>query len=135
MNSFRLMVTSLILLGIGCLVASDVGAGRNYNKRLEEYGHAIRWSDFDTANAFVKPTENDDTWAKAADMYKDIRVADYVVENTKYQKKQKQVLQTVEILYYRVNNPTIRTFIDRQRWEYDTNEKEWYLMTGLPTFN
>jgi len=134
MNSVRLWVTVLIVLGIGCFVASEVAAGRNYKKRLDDYGAAIRWSDFDAANAFLKQTKNDATWDRAADKYKNIRIADYIVKNSKHQKDQKQVLQTVEILYYRTNNPTIRALIDRQRWEYNTKEKEWYLVTGLPAF-
>lgn len=134
MKSVRLIMTPLLVLCIGCLVAGNAVAGGNYEKRLEKYGFAIRWSDFDAANAFVKPIGNDDTWSRAADQYRDVRVADYVVKDSKYQKDPKQVLQTVEILYYRVNNPTIRSLIDRQRWAYDADEKEWYLMTGLPAF-
>lgn len=134
MKSVRFILTPLLVLGIGCLAAANAVAGGNYDKRLETYGAAIRWSDFDAANAFIKPTGDDDAWSKAAEQYRDVRVADYVVKDSKSQKDPEQVLQTVEILYYKINNPTIRRLIDRQRWAYDADEKEWYLMTGLPAF-
>jgi len=134
MNLARLTMMTFLVLSVGYMVAANVEAGRNYERRLEEYGAAIRWSDFDAANAFVKRNGKDNAWAKAADQYRDIRIADYVVKDSTHQKDSKTVLQTVEILYYRVNNPTIRNLIDRQRWEYDAGEKEWYLMTGLPVF-
>jgi len=134
MNIIRPLLATLLVFSIGCVAASSAAAGRNYTKRLEKYELAIRWSEFDAATKFEKPAGKDDAWSRAADEYRDIRVADYVVKDQKYQKDPKQVLQTVEILYYKVNNPTIRSLIDRQRWEYDADEKEWYLTTGLPAF-
>ena len=134
MKLIRLTMAAFLVLSIGYAVAPGVEAGRNVERRLEQYDRAIRWSDFDAANKFLKQKGKENAWSKAADQYRDIRVADYVVKDTTHQKKPKAVLQTVEILYYRVNNPAIRSLIDRQRWEYDANEKEWYLMTGLPAF-
>ena len=45
-----------------------------------------------------------------------------------------KVLRIVDIQYYRMNNVTVKTLVDRQKWEYDKEKDRWYLLSELPAF-
>ena len=45
-----------------------------------------------------------------------------------------EINQTVEVKYYKIDSPIVRTMRYEQLWKYDDVKKTWLLQTGLPAF-
>ena len=67
--------------------------------------------------------------------YRQVRVTAVKVKNTIIDKKSLSIAQRiVDIQYYRMSNVTVKNLQDQQIWEYNEEEKRWYLVSGLPVF-
>ena len=47
---------------------------------------------------------------------------------------QSKIIQIVDFQYYRLTDVTVKTLIDRQKWEYDEEQGRWFLQSDLPAF-
>ena len=103
------------------------------SEMTKAYEQAIRWSEFDYAMVFLKPSELE---ANPPDesFYKRIKVTAYKMKKTALSEDETQAIQIVEISYYKINNVIVKSITDHQLWEWDTKEKQWYLQSGLPDF-
>jgi hypothetical protein len=124
---------ALLLGGVllsACASTFDFRREEIFEDTAKAYGRLIRWSDFESARAFLAPAE---PGAKIA-LPKDVRVAEYDVKQMAYDPGKHKVVQIVAISYYRANDPRLRTLQDQQLWEFDEPTGTWRLKSGLPNF-
>ncbi len=128
----RFSILFAILL-LGCAQAEKLYQDYEFGEVGETYEHAIRWSDFRVANGFRKHAPTED---KSPDFEKlaQFRVTSYRVKEHAELMDQSQVRQTVEIGYFKADSFVEKKITDHQIWEYDGEQRKWYLLTGLPDF-
>jgi hypothetical protein len=127
------MFWSLLLgavLASGCVSAFDFRREELFEDTAKAYGRFIRWSDFESAQAFLAPA---DSGAKNT-LPQDVRVTNYEVRQVAYDPGKHKVAQVVSISYYQTNDPRHRTIQDQQLWEFDSAKEVWLLKSGLPKF-
>jgi hypothetical protein len=124
----------VLLLGAvllnGCVSTFDFRREEIFEDTAKHYGRLIRWSDFESARAYLAPAE---PGAEIA-LPKDVRVADYEVKQMAYDPGKLKVIQVVAISYYLANDPRLKTLQDQQLWEFDEAKETWLLESGLPNF-
>ena len=103
------------------------------SETTDAYEQAIRWSEFDFAMVFLKPSER---IANPPDesFYKRIKVTDYKMKKNALSEDETQAIQIVEISYYKIDNVVVKSILDHQVWEWDTKKNRWYLKSGFPAF-
>ena len=133
MKHLRVAISLLALLIAGCASVPDLVRQTKFGRTVRAYEKAIRWSEFETAEVFLKDTAKE---KKPPDLnkLKLIKVIEYEVKETALLKDQSRVLQVAEIQYYRDDSIVVKTVTDHQVWEYDATKKNWYLLSGLPDF-
>ena len=114
----------------GCAASFDFRREEIFEDSAKRYGRLIRWSDFENAKAYLAPAPS----GVDTPLPKDVRVTDYEVKQMAYAEGKQQVIQLVEISYYLLKDPRIKTLQDQQMWEFDSNKGVWLLKTGLPQF-
>ena len=123
----------LILLILGC-ASMEVGERMSqFDETSRAYIRAIRWGEFEAAYAFKKLTDRDDVLPDFED-YRTVRVTNYKIKQTIISEDQLKIIQIVDFQYYRMRDVTVKTIIDRQRWEYDQEQEKWFLQSNLPSF-
>lgn len=134
MKKFRSLLACLLL---SALVAC-AGTPSRLNPRdaaLEEYGVAIRWSEFDEAQAFLDPAmrlEHPLTDLER-ERLKLIQVTGYEVKG-RHATDEGNLEQTVEIRLVSRNTQLERVITDHQSWRWDAEGKRYWLTSGLPDF-
>jgi len=118
------------VLTSACVSTFDFRREELFEDTAKAYGRLIRWSDFESAQAFLGPAESG---AKAT-LPKDVRVTGYEVRQTAYDPGKHKVVQVVSISYFLTNDPRHRTLQDQQLWEFDSATDTWLLKSGLPNF-
>ena len=121
------------VLCVACSSVSQVLRLQAFDETASRYAKAVRWSDFDSASYFLQHTDGDEKLALTKKL-KRIKVTTYTVKKVKVGAKKDTVSQVVEINYYTLTNPIVKSTMDHQRWEYDDDEDRWYLVSGLPQF-
>lgn len=134
MGKLKCILSVVVLLIIGCATYESGKQMNLYDETSRAYDRAIRWGEFEEAYTYKKLSDRDN---KVPDLeeYRQIRVTAYKVKKTIVDEQSfKRVLRIVDIQYYRMSNVTVKTFVDRQKWEYDEEQKRWYLVSELPSF-
>lgn len=124
---------AILLLGVmlgGCASTFDFRREEIFEDSAKRYGRLIRWSDFESAQAFLAPAESG---AKIT-LPQDVRVTGYEVRQVAYEPGKRKVVQIVSISYYQTNDPRHRTLQDQQLWEFNSATDTWHLKSGLPNF-
>jgi hypothetical protein len=127
------VVWALALGGIlftGCASTFDFRREEIFEDSTKHYGRLIRWSDFESAQAYLAPGE---AGARAA-LPKNVRVTEYEVKQVAYEAGKLKAVQIVIISYYQASDPRLKTIQDRQLWEFDSSKGAWLLKSGLPAF-
>lgn len=133
MKSVKFAVVLITLTAIGCATIADHRRLKKFEETSRAYGNSIRWADYDTARVFLKESGTVTTSADVERLQR-IRVTGYQVKQYLTSADKKEVIQIVQINYFRVDNPVLRTVEDRQTWQYDRAAANWYLISGLPDF-
>jgi hypothetical protein len=123
----------LILFIAGCASMSNQQMMNTLEETTRSYGKAIRWNYFDLADSFRKEPDRS-THETDFSALKKLRVTSYEVLTRNLSDNHIQAGQTVEIKFYRMSDMIEKTVIDKQDWQYDINEKKWYLHSSLPNF-
>jgi hypothetical protein len=128
----RLGLLSLLVL----LLAACASGKPNVNKldaRLYTYASAIRWEGFAAAAEFIDPALREAHAPSALQLqrYEQVQVSGYRVR-AKTQPAPDEVLQVVEIGLVNRHTQVERSVIDRQRWRWDAEAGQWWLVSGLP---
>lgn len=130
-----------LLIGIA-VVALSVSCARMQNQdkmdkldlATRTYGKAIRWSHFDSAEAFLSPESPRLTEAEREALEKGIRVTSYEPAEQVMTPDLIRTTISVKIAYLLDGSNRLRTITDRQNWRYDEEAKRWYLEGSLPDF-
>jgi hypothetical protein len=133
MGKLKLTIFALLPLIVGCATLGVHNKKDKFLQTSRAFENAMRWSDFDSAKAFIKDSETADKSTDISDL-KMIRVTDYQVKRTMVASDETEVFQLVDIQYYRVDSLIVRTLQDRQLWRWNPDEKMWYLKSGFPNF-
>jgi len=130
----RLTVLGLLLGSLlvafslsGCL--SEQRRDISLEKTLRAYASAVRWGHLEDAYYFARlaPGENPDL----PEGLDDLRVTGYEVLRPVSRPEENKATQVVEIQYVRRDEQVIRRVFDQQSWEYDPEEKRWYLASPV----
>jgi hypothetical protein len=133
MKTYTVVPLLLMLLIAGCATIKDIQKEGQFEDISVVYEDAVRWSDFNMAQAFIKQDEADGQ-APDTDKLKQIKVTAYNVKRTFSSSDKNTVNQIVEISYYWLSNPVVKSLTDHQTWEYSSTAKTWHLTSGLPDF-
>lgn len=127
-----------VVLITGCATYSKLTQMNQFKATAESYGHAIRWSDFETADYFRMDalTGTDPLDFK---QLKSVEVTRYEVKqvvpiNVEDESRDIEVSQVVEIKYFTTKDMVQKTIKDNQLWEYVAEHKKWLLKSGFPDF-
>ncbi len=123
----------LMLVCFGCASMEKQKKLKTFAEKTLKYEYAIQWEKYELANSFRKV---DDSEHKDPDFekLKKFKVSYYEVLKSNVPENSLQAQQTVEITYYNIHNMIAKKLIDEQQWEYDKEEKMWYLKSELPDF-
>jgi hypothetical protein len=126
-------VWAVLLCGLllaGCASVFDFRREEVFEDSAKRYGRMIRWSDFESAKAYLASAE---PGAKTT-LPKNVRVTDYEVKQMTYAEGKRRVVQVVDISYFLASDPRIKTLQDQQVWEFDSDREAWLLKSGFPNF-
>ncbi len=133
MCKFMVNGVVLMLLIIGC-ASMEVGEKMSqFDETSRAYIRAIRWGEYEAAFAFKKLTDREEVLPDFEE-YRAVRVTNYKVKQTIISEDQSKIIQIVDFQYYRMKDVTVKTLIDRQKWEYDEEQEKWFLQSSLPAF-
>jgi hypothetical protein len=118
-----------ILLAGGCASTFDFRRQELFENSAKSYANLIRWSEFEAARRLLAAGQ-----AEGNPPLGHVRVSDYQVRKLAYAKDSRQAVQLVEISYFKVDDPRIRTVMDQQLWEFDEEQGAWLNKSGLPKF-
>ncbi len=133
MGKFVVNSVVLMLLIIGCASMETAEKMSQFDETSRAYLRAIRWGEFEAAYAFKKLTDRDNVIPDFED-YRSVKVTNYKVKQTIISEDQSKIIQIVDFQYYRMSDVTVKTIIDRQKWEYDEEQGKWFLQSDLPAF-
>lgn len=119
-----------LVLAAGCATTFEFRRQELLAERVKQYGKLIRWSEFEGAQLYL----TEDAPGRRTPPPKEVRVVDYEVKQLILTEAGRQAGQVVEITYFSVNNPKVRTVTDLQKWEFDVERNEWFLKSGFPEF-
>jgi hypothetical protein len=125
-----LTVLAVALLSAACAATFDFRREELFEDVSKRYGRLIRWSEFDAARPYLAADAPPERGAVPAT----VRVSDYEVKQVAYTEDKREVLQTVRIMYFKQDNPRLRTLEDLQVWEFSADKGAWFLKSGFPDF-
>ena len=126
-------ISLISILCVACSSVSQMLRLETYDVTASQYAKAVRWSDFDSASSFLQATDLDQKFERIKQL-KRIKVTNYTVKKFEVNAEKDKVSQLVEINYYILTNPTLKSTLDHQHWEYDGIKDRWFLVSGLPQF-
>jgi len=133
MGSKKITICLTVLLLLACAKINDFTKMDAFDATSRAYSHAIRWSEFDEAAIFIKPSD-DKSLSPAPEVLKMIRVTDYTIRKTAVAEDQTKVFQFVEVTYYRNDRMVVKTIREKELWEWNAEAQKWELSSGLPNF-
>lgn len=132
---FRIVAKSIVfmLLIVGCASMKTGEKMSQFDETSRAYIRAIRWGEYEAAYAFKKLTDRQEAFPDFED-YRNVKVTNYKVKQTIISEDKSKIIQIVDFQYYRMKDVTVKTLIDRQKWEYDEEQQKWFLQSNLPSF-
>ncbi|MDJ0987013.1 MAG: hypothetical protein QNJ26_15845 [Desulfobacterales bacterium] len=133
MFKYAVKAIVIILLMLGCASMETGEKLSQFDETSRAYLRAIRWGEFEAAFAFKKLTDREEVLPDFEN-YRNVKVTNYKVKQTIISEDKTKIIQLVDFQYYRMKDVTVKTLIDRQKWEYDTEQEKWFLQSDLPAF-
>ncbi len=129
-------IIALLLIAIllqACAAVDDSKKSIGLDKTLYYYESAMRWADFPAANS-LRRYEGDPAPVTNPEKLGRIKITGYDIVSTNPSEDESAVYITVKISYYDEDNLKLRSLVDNQVWQFDENQKTWYISTPLPVF-
>jgi hypothetical protein len=128
----RTLAAIALILSAGCASLAGMQRMDDFTETAKAYEKSLYWSKFESAAAFLDPeiavTPPD------FEALNRIKVTAYDRKRLITSKDHSEVRQSVEISYFRQNDPVIKTIRDEQLWVYNEDSGQWYIQSGLPKF-
>jgi len=132
-GALKFVIVMLALWAFGCATVSDMKREKRFEMTSAEYGKVVRWIGFETAYQYIKTGQAGEKTPDFKSLDR-IKITSYDVRQSIPSKDQLQVLQIVDIRYYKTDEMIERYIKDSQLWEYDADKQTWHLVSGLPDF-
>lgn len=132
MKRFISVLLLAALLG-GCASMEERKKTVTLVSATRHYEGAIRWGDYETANAFRFQQDAGDTTPDPENL-KRFRVTSYETLSTVLNEDDTEAQIMVQIRYYDEERMKEVTLTDRQTWKYDAELVQWFLYSPLPDF-
>jgi hypothetical protein len=126
----KLILLNLTLLTI--VSCSTVDPMQALGHTWRAYERTIRWDDLSGAVHYLK--EDQVSTTKLPKDIKNIKVTSYDVVRKSINDDDMIATQDVKIRFYNVNDFVEKSFVDKQKWEYDDKNNRWYLSSELIKF-
>lgn len=129
----KILLLTTVLMLAGCSGWAQQRQNDLLTKILKAYESTLRWGDISNAYGFLHPEQA----AKASipPGLKNIRVTHYEVTKGPQMLDEHTALQEAFIQYIDQYEQREKSISDRQLWEYDAEEKRWFLMSRVPEFS
>ena len=122
-----------LFLITACASLSGVKQEELFETASYSYEQALLFGKYEAAHDFTKIADPEEH-ATDFKRLKKIKVTSYELIALKVLEDRDIVNQRVEISYYFLDSLVEKTIVDNQLWKYYTEEKIWYLESGLPDF-
>lgn len=129
-NGALIVLIAVVLSACGSLETARVNQKRDL--RLIEYGQTVRWGHLSDVYAFLAPAEQ--AVQTIPEHLDNIRVTQYEVLMPPVPEGEHKFTQTVKIEYLFEDQQVVRTLIDTQVWEFDTDARQWFRTNPPPLF-
>ena len=133
MARIKSYIILMALLLAGCASVSEMRRMDEFEQIANAYERAIRWSDFETASAFLKDQENP-TLPAQIERLNQYQVTSYKVKQFLPSADKSQVIVFASVQYFNKSGLIVKNLVHRQLWKYDTEKAGWFLISGLPDF-
>ncbi len=117
----------------GCASYQTMKRQKLLDETLFAYEQALCSGDYRVANTFTE-TEGNGHQKPDFKHLANIKVTSYELLETTVSPDSRNVQLTVELHYFHKSTFRVKTFTDKQQWEYNETEKRWCLESGLPDF-
>ena len=121
----------LLLLVVGCASVTDMKKMDKFEQTSHAYELAIRWSDFEMASSFIK-NQKDPNLAAQIEHLKQYQVTSYEVKRFLPSAEKSQVLVFADVQFFKKTGLIVKSYSDRQLWQFDPDKEGWFLTSGLP---
>jgi hypothetical protein len=129
---FFLFFIIMMVLLIGCTQMTNIQQKEKFKDINNAYRQAILWSDFEYASSFHESHLQNQM--ELDPIYKIIKVTAYDEKRHVINSDANHIEQTVDIQYYRIDQMLEKSIIFNPVWKWDTQSKNWYLISGMPIF-
>ena len=124
-------IVLISLLAVGCSSVSEMRRIDQFEQIAHTYELAIRWSDFESASAFLKDQEDPELPAQIEHL-KQFQITAYEVKQFLPSKDKSQVIVFANVQYFKKSGLILKNYSHRQLWKYDQEKENWFLTSGLP---
>jgi|OpeIllAssembly_1097287.scaffolds.fasta_scaffold87873_1 hypothetical protein len=134
-DTMRILFLSLFITAALVSCATEKSFREDFDKVFMGYNDLLRWHKLEDLGLF--PVDSiSEKYRERLEMAKDVKVVDYRIMNVTFDDKKKEAAVKIELDYYTLSWPTIRTVVDNQKWAYkgEKDKGEWRLMSLLPEF-
>lgn len=105
---------------------------KKFSELSKSYRTAILWSDFEYASMFL--AEGSASKQRLDPSYEKVKVTAFEKKRNIVDPEVNKIEQVVEIRYYWKDRMVEKSMTDNQVWEWDAEDQNWYLTSGLPVF-
>ena len=131
----RFLILLFVTLGLSaCQIASltERSEANKLRDTLGDYESVIRWGDLEKAYGFLIPELNEK--AVIPQDLANYRVTGYELLNVPSKLSEHKVTQSVRIDYVLKDRQVLRSFIDKQLWQWSDEESTWQRANPVPEF-
>ena len=130
----RGMFLLLLLLAAtlyGCSTVEKASKNQKLHLQLQSYDHAVRWGELADAYTYMRPEDMPTVIPEGLD---NIRVTSYEEIGPVMNLDENKVRRKVRIEYVLRDRQVVKTLIDNQIWEYDSEIDQWFRVNPPPEF-
>lgn len=128
-----ILVTALAVNIAGCGNLTTRERATVLREQVLRYAKALRWGDYEGANAFIRRGEDTEKVEDVA-LLRKIRVTNYEILGANMGTDIEQGVSRIRLSYFHADRRIESTIIDQQTWRYDDDASAWFIDGNLPDF-
>jgi len=133
-QAMKKILTVFLIITLLSSCGGKMTKKRMLDETLYSYAKIFRWADFQTAMSYFSPEVDEKLKPTKLeiDRIKQFAVSSYVPSPILPGEDENTIIQNVKIKIYNLHTKREREIIDSQVWKYNTENKRWWLVSGLP---